>query len=355
MRSRLTVAIVVVLLALYQVLSAQEGCFPHETLYTSVPVEIRGSPEKQDNIVARTVARQPYAVVSYVQDDTGVCWVRTDQGWIRNTVLVRGSLQTEKNAASDDTALQIPEEIENEATVSGCYLDPEAYVIGTMNIRASATTSSDIVGKAKEGESFPVADSKQGDSWCWLKIERGWIAKTSIVVPRLNPDTSNEQQIRLPRIIGSDRFISQVKGALRLVREQAPSQYDYIVSPTDAIHMAPIGAPHNRSRAYMSQRKIVIGLDHAFYINEYGSRGTIHEQLLYLIGTLAHEACHIHIYDRGERLYPWQLREINEEELRCEKKARIAVRRTDPDNRTIFDERSKLIQLYQEKVRRYGG
>lgn len=64
---------------------------------------------------------------------------------------------------------------------SDCYPHDTAYVVGNMNIRESATTDSPIVANARAGDSFGVSESQQGDSWCWLNIGRGWMAKTSRV------------------------------------------------------------------------------------------------------------------------------------------------------------------------------
>ena len=56
-----------------------------------------------------------------------------------------------------------------------------AYIIGAMNIRASSSTNSTVVASARAGDSFAVLESRRGQTWCWLRISRGWLAKTSRV------------------------------------------------------------------------------------------------------------------------------------------------------------------------------
>lgn len=58
-----------------------------------------------------------------------------------------------------------------------------------MNIRESASTDSRVVATARAGDSFTVSQSQRGDTWCWLNIGAGWIAKTSRV-------SSTERAIR---------------------------------------------------------------------------------------------------------------------------------------------------------------
>ena len=76
---------------------------------------------------------------------------------------------------------------------SDCFPNDTAYIAGNMNIRERATTSSRIVAKARWGDSFSVISSERGDTWCWLEIEDGWIARTSRV--RLTRPTNNSPQV----------------------------------------------------------------------------------------------------------------------------------------------------------------
>ncbi len=65
---------------------------------------------------------------------------------------------------------------------SNCYPHDTAYIAGNMNIRESATTASRVVVTARLGDSFSVISSELGETWCWLEIDKGWIANTSRVV-----------------------------------------------------------------------------------------------------------------------------------------------------------------------------
>ncbi len=38
-----------------------------------------------------------------------------------------------------------------------------------------------VVGAAQAGESYSVSESRQGPTWCWLKIDTGWMARTNFV------------------------------------------------------------------------------------------------------------------------------------------------------------------------------
>ncbi len=68
-----------------------------------------------------------------------------------------------------------------QASGRACYSEARAWVTGEMNIRAHPTTNSSKVGTAQAGESFDVLESRLGDSFCWLRISRGWMAKTYLV------------------------------------------------------------------------------------------------------------------------------------------------------------------------------
>lgn len=69
------------------------------------------------------------------------------------------------------------------ATASECGSSEfeTAYLTGGMNIRASASTNSRVVARARTGDSFTVLESRAGANWCWLRISQGWMADTSRV------------------------------------------------------------------------------------------------------------------------------------------------------------------------------
>lgn len=70
---------------------------------------------------------------------------------------------------------------QNEASEAGCYPHSHAWVSGNMNIRAQPSTSAAILGSTPPGERYKVLGSRQGDVYCWLDIDLGWIAVTEFV------------------------------------------------------------------------------------------------------------------------------------------------------------------------------
>ena len=62
-----------------------------------------------------------------------------------------------------------------------CYPHSQAWVTGTMNVRERPSANAQKVGAAHAGESFSVLESRPGDTYCWLRINKGWMAKTALV------------------------------------------------------------------------------------------------------------------------------------------------------------------------------
>ena len=60
-----------------------------------------------------------------------------------------------------------------------------------MNIRQRPSTSAAILGSTPPGERYRVLGSRQGDVYCWIDIDLGWIAVTRFV-------SANEPQARAP-------------------------------------------------------------------------------------------------------------------------------------------------------------
>ncbi|MDE2748563.1 MAG: HNH endonuclease family protein [Chloroflexota bacterium] len=52
-----------------------------------------------------------------------------------------------------------------------------------MNIRGRPSASAPILGTTPPGEGYAVVASHQGDVYCWLNIDLGWIAVTQFVSP----------------------------------------------------------------------------------------------------------------------------------------------------------------------------
>ncbi len=102
-----------------------------------------------------------------------------------------------------------------DAQTDECYAHDKAYVAGNMNIRQRPTTGSSVVAKARWGDSFDVTQSEQGDSWCWLEISKGWMAKTSRVgstPPTQAPSTQvsrSSQPSQLPSDVDNCCYVNR--------------------------------------------------------------------------------------------------------------------------------------------------
>ena len=114
-----------------------------------------------------------------------------------------------------------------------CFPHSVAYLAGVMNIRESSTTSSAIVGQTKAGDRFNVLDTAQSRSWCWIKIEDGWIAKTSLVTDGIQksniPDVRTLSQ---PPICTAGDYIAYA-GVLNELTGDFGTRLGGIQSPTE--------------------------------------------------------------------------------------------------------------------------
>ena len=85
---------------------------------------------------------------------------------------------------------------------AACYRADRAWLLGEMNIRQRPDVASPRVGGTLAGESYPVLDSRAGADYCWLRIERGWMALTALVSAsapqsRVESPTSGDAQSAL--------------------------------------------------------------------------------------------------------------------------------------------------------------
>ncbi|MDE2638055.1 MAG: DUF1524 domain-containing protein [Chloroflexota bacterium] len=78
-----------------------------------------------------------------------------------------------------------------EAEESGCFPHRQAWVSNNMNIRQRPSTSAAILGNTPPGERYKVFGSRQGEVYCWIDIDLGWIAVTRFV-------SAHEPQARAP-------------------------------------------------------------------------------------------------------------------------------------------------------------
>ena len=89
-----------------------------------------------------------------------------------------------------------------------CYPHEAAHLTGSMNIRDSFSASSRVVATARAGDSFAVSQSRRGAAWCWLKVGRGWLAKTSRVSPT-PPEPASPAQTNQPANVDNCCFVDR--------------------------------------------------------------------------------------------------------------------------------------------------
>ncbi len=68
-----------------------------------------------------------------------------------------------------------------ESNAVPCYGQTHAWVTSALNVRANPSVDAKKVGAAQAGDVFEVRESRKGASYCWLKIDLGWMAKTANV------------------------------------------------------------------------------------------------------------------------------------------------------------------------------
>ena len=133
--------------------------------------------------------------------------------------------------------------------------------------------------------SQPVAvDSSRVDNCCFLdwrcQSDDDW---------RRGFQAYQNNQCKHPgvKIEGSETFVVLVETGLDLLKEKAPHWYDYVISGLDQIkedHTTRIPWAWSRSRTTTYPAHLV----------ELSER-----RIHYMAGLLAHEACHIHLYEAG--------------------------------------------------------
>ena len=253
--------------------SLSDSCFPHKTLHTVVPVEIRRRNSHFSGAVGKTTLNKTYTVYQvYKAPLFGSCWIKISDGWIlrraENSAIKPGSREQRTTRTSTTTPPIV--------AVTRCYTSRKAYITGTMNIRSGPSTSNNKVGSANAGDSFTVSGSHDGEDYCWLEISKGWIAKTGRV--QSTKPVVPADEVTYPSIVGSEAFVNDVKRAFRYLASNSANWYSYVRSVTRSIESseATIGA-----RAYTKSRHMEINPNHSLDTME-------------LASVLIHEACHFY-------------------------------------------------------------
>jgi len=91
-------------------------------------------------------------------------------------------------------------------------------------------------------------------------------------------------------IVGDDEFVTQAQAALDLLAQQSPETYDEVASRIDTIESVTAGSGMDVFT------KTFKGGDVTAYAPGYGPE----DQLLWLAGTIVHDACHSKFYTEGE-------------------------------------------------------
>lgn len=152
-----------------------------------------------------------------------------------------------------------------------------------MNIRERPTVNSNKAGTTEYGESYKVAGTHEGDTYCWLKISKGWIAHISFV--------SHDIAAILPEIEGEDWFKSKVIQAFEFIHRKSPTWFNYTVPKLKTV------VPDPDLEREEVNAQVLVRTRHISINPKYARR----ESRAMLASTLVHEACHVHQWDRGER------------------------------------------------------
>lgn len=91
---------------------------------------------------------------------------------------------------------------------------------GSMNVRETPSIAGKKVYVAQPGEGFEVRESRQGESYCWLRIQPGWMAQTAYV------SVTKPQQRILDSADGGVRQALTTLSTLVVAPENRCSPYD---------------------------------------------------------------------------------------------------------------------------------
>ena len=329
-------ALLITLSALMTAALAQEGeaaCSAKTTVYLSKPALVFSDSANESGRRFKLAERDTSVEVLRSECRGPNCWLQVADGWILD----------------GDSLLSL--EARDTATGAGCYQAERAYLTGNMNIRSRASTSGQVVAKARAGEAFDVSQSTRGATWCWLKIDLGWMANTSRVrstkpaqpvgggsapPPASQPAnidnccfvdrqcTSEQewsdgywafQRNECPvqagsrisstragghsiKIDGSGVFVQLMSEALDLLRARSQTWYSYVISGIDWLIE---DEQHFTMAAYSSQRTVRA----APYRRHITVSWDYMLNVVRVATGLVHEACHIHRHEAGFESGPY--------------------------------------------------
>lgn len=269
-----------------------DSCFPHKTLYTTAPVELRNDDSRFAKELGKTQVNKIYTVVkSHTDWLFGSCWIQTTRGWMLRRPTGSVIKPGEPRVTSTTRAT---------TGSSKCYTASKAYITGTMNMRVGASTNSKVTKQAHAGDVFTIQKSVQKSDYCWLQTTTGnWIAKTGRVQstkPVVHTTTTRTTTTRTttvaatcpsPPIHGSDELKRVVRNAFNALGTWC----NYVNSSNpSSIGETGIGC----ARMSVDNRQLQVSL----------SRFTCSpDDPVWLASALVHEACHLHQFNTGVRFW----------------------------------------------------
>ena len=334
--------------------TSNEACDSRETVYPRSPTGILNEASHTGLVIRYATPWEPLKVVGSLRQGPW-CWLQVSDGWLINSALTLSS--TPRDTSHDRT----------DSPISGCYAGDQAHISGPMNIRASATTDSHVVGNASAGQSYKVSGSQKSATWCWLKISAGWLANTSrvhstkIVLTNIPVSTaprhttqspishvdnccfvdrqcqsdaewtsgywafqngqctagarsaastspaglwaSSERTLSRPIIEGSEWFVYGINSTLDLMQRSAPEWYNFVLNAADRI-VEVFTAP-TPTYPHANTLNWGDGASRTIGVGA-GSLSCYVGRLcrVSLAGILAHEAAHIHEHYLGALIYP---------------------------------------------------
>ena len=308
--------------------NADDSCYAHSTGYVSLPSPnpIKSIPADSGESLGYIAWRTSFDIIESRKDSTGNCWLRIDRGWIRDD-----HVQPNKSRQSTRTNT-------TSRSQTKCYSASKVYITGAMNIRSGPGTGNRKVGSAQAGESFSVSRSQRGGDYCWLKVSKGWIAKTGRVsttkpvVRTTSSSIRNTVPCPMPPVHGSAELKDAVQKAANVLGRH-PSWCNYVTSarPASISELTYGGCGMLKSnerqiRIYLSQR--LCRSNDAYMVAE----------------TMVHEACHLHQLNAGNRLLnPFEI------EPPCYQKAIDFLIDVAPGRY------GDVISQFRDKIRQYGG
>ena len=195
-----------------------------------------------------------------------------------------------------------------------CFPYDTAYVTGNMNIRELATTNSPVVNTTDPMDIFEVSESQQGDSWCWLRVSKGWMALTryvthdiSAVLPSIDDD-------------GDIRFKNKVAKAFELMGQKTSRWFQYTVQIIDSVVLADLPGDSLAQVWNDGTNRVKVDL-----------KGML-KDTAYFASILVHEACHLYQHKDASRqrsMLGW------EEEKECYRIQASALRQIFPGHSMI--------------------